>query len=186
MKRFILGLTVGVVTTAITTFASVGIWVWHQYSIARPAIVVDDSPSNADMNDAEFNQVVSALENLHHFSYFFGIEELSSFSIGSAGAILGMQQGKDSLEKAELYFKMAIVEAKKFASEDTILLKSLDKYDPLLETYFHYGLFLKDAGENQRAEEVLTKALQVAKQGNSESHWIRNIESVVKLINRES
>jgi len=182
--RFYWGFLFGLGVCLVVGSLGFGGWVWTLYQTAKPALVLNAEAQKVKEPSAkEVEKIVEALITLGEIAQFFGIEELSSLTLGSTASVYGLKRDPTSILKAKFYFQKAVEEAQKLTQEETsYLFKSLNKYDPLLETYHAWGLFLKDIGETKRALKVLREGLNHAKATNPKSYWIKNLERALKYV----
>ena len=172
MKRIILRLLPGIVFSALFSAAALSTYTVNLYFLAMPGFKVSKEPRVYSVQQKE--EIVTALIKLSQISDILGLERFYTMFTASAGAMTGEKRDFASTLTAKYYLNKAIGVASQIAERDK-------NYYPLLETYFTYGLLLKDIGERTEAIKMLEAAIDIGKRNDPKNHWIDNLERALKV-----
>ena len=172
-SNFTKGILTGICISFTIATIAMGSYVFYLYQTARPGFTV--SQETREFTDSEVSKITGALVELSQISDLFGLNKTAALTTGSAAVIIGQK----SPLLAKYHFARAIQITEEIASGS-------NDYNPLLETRFHYALFLKDIGAKQEAKDYLAESLQIGLRYAPGSHWIDNIKRVQRYLEKNS
>lgn len=171
MKRIILRLLPGVIFFVLFVGISFSTYTLNLYFKAEPGFNVSKESRTYSVQEKE--EIVTALVQLSQISEVLGLQRFYTMFVASAGAITGEKRDLASEMTAKYYLSKAVAVASQIAKHD-------NNYNPLLETYFSYGLFLKDIGQKNEAVKLFEAAIEVGKKNDPQNYWIGNLERALK------